>query len=214
MLLKQVKNLMNNTSDQSSGGVSQTTSIGQWVLLVDQTKETMLGDIVEIKPALGLAEGHVIIAALDEENSTKANAPKLKSREQQFRRYQDERYRLLGAPFKEKLLKVRQREDDWDGKGSKKPNRNALDRAYIVLDTFLSAVIDSGRIWSTPFISSDEDGYITIEWKSGRHELHLEISQETQEYIKIWGINIEHEMHLDILKSAEYVSLWDWLNDD
>lgn len=186
----------------------------QWSRFDDQTIGTLADDIYEDYLKQAVIFNVALITGLEEANSTRADTPKLATIKQQLKMLQDEHYRQLGAPFKEKLLKVRQREDDWDGKGSKKPNRNALDRAYILLDTFLSAVIDSGRIWRPPFISSDENGHITIEWKSGRHELHLEFSQETEEYIKIWGTNIESEMHLGILTPAEYVNLWDWLNDD
>lgn len=213
MSSKQAEDSIVTTSEIFSTGASQINYKKQWNRFDDQTV-ALTFEVGASNLTPFIVWNDISIADLEEEDSTRADTPRLAIIEQQFKKYQNEHYRRLGAPFKEKLLKVRQREDDWDGKDSKKPNRSALDRAYTVLDTFLSAVIDSGRIWRTPFISSDEDGYITVEWKSGKHELHLEFSQETEEYIKIWGTNIEHDMHLGILAPDGYVNLWDWLNDD
>jgi len=179
---------------------------------LDETVGAAPDDIDEDYSKSGIVWGDAIISTLEEANSTRADIPKLVTREYQIRKYQSEHYLQLRAPFLEKLRKVRQRRDDWNNKGSKRPNRNALDRAYIVLDEFLCAVIYSGRVWRAPFISSDEDGHITIEWIMGNNELHIEISEDSEEYTKVWGINIQSEMHQEILRSSEYINLWDWVN--
>ena len=115
--------------------------------------------------------------------------------------------------FKGKLHRIAEREDGWDGKGSKKPNPIVLSQAHNTLEYFLYSVVNSGRLWITPFVSSDEDGHITIQWNHGDHELHMEIGQEEIEYTKVWGVSIEHEMYLGILKEKDILNLWDWLNE-
>lgn len=120
---------------------------------------------------------------------------------------------VVDISLKEKLRRIAEREDNWDGKGSKKPNPRVLSQARDTLESFFYSVINSGRLWKTPFVSSGEDGHITIQWNSGDHELHLEIRKEGTEYIKVWGANIENDMHLGILKPEDFFKLWDWLNE-
>ena len=142
---------------------------------------------------------------------TSADLAELTPWEEGYRHHQRTTRPELEEAFKQKLRQISYRLANWDDKGSLKPNPIALSKTHIILENFLNAIIESGRIWRTPFISSDEDGHITLEWENGLHELHIEISENTEEYLKIWGINIEHEMHLGFLQPSEYVDLWDWL---
>ena len=77
----------------------------------------------------------------------------------------------------------------------------------------LDVVISEGQPWLMPFISSDEDGYITVAWHKGEHELHLDITETELEYTKVWGIKIDTEMDEGVLKSENYLELWEWLLD-
>ena len=149
---------------------------------------------------------------LGEEDSTRAEEQQLSQRAQLYRRWQQDCYPSLLETFKEKLHEIAEREDNWDGKESKKPSPLVLYQAHNTVEYFLYSVVNSGRLWSPPFVSSDEDGHITIQWNHGDHELHIEIGEEETEYIKVWGLNIEHEMHLGILKEKEFLNLWDWLS--
>jgi len=106
---------------------------------------------------------------------------------------------------------IGQRQDSWDEYGSKRPNRLSLDHALSLVEDLLKSVILAGYLWLTPFISSDEDGHITIEWYKGKHELHIEVRENEAEYIKVWGANIESEMHVDFLSKDSYLTLWEWL---
>ena len=167
----------------------------------------------------------MIVTSLDEEYSTRAEAPKpsqeeyptraeqprLSQREQIYKTWQQDCYPVLLAGFKEKLHKIAEREDNWDEKGSKKPSDLILSKAQNTLEGFLYSIVNSGKLWIVPFVSTEEDGSITIQWSCGNHELHIEIYEEKTEYIKIWGVNIEHEMHLGILNEKEFFNLWNWL---
>lgn len=155
----------------------------------------------------------MIVTSLDEEYSTRADQPKLSQREQIYKTWQQDCYPGLLDSFKTKLQKITEREDNWDEKGSKKPSEVILSKAHITLESFLYSIVNSGKLWITPFVSTEEDGSITIQWNCGSHELHIEINEEKTEYIKIWGVNIEHEMHLGILNEKEFINLWDWLTE-
>ena len=62
-----------------------------------------------------------------------------------------------------------------------------------------------------PFVSSNEDGNVTIVWYKGEHELHLEIADDEVEYVRVWGFNIDTEMDAGALNKDNYLTLWDWL---
>lgn len=104
------------------------------------------------------------------------------------------------------------REDNWDGYDSKKPTELILKRAQNLLEEMLD-IISSEHPWFTPFISSDEDGYITAAWHKGERELHIEIEEKEAEYTKISGSNQSMKMEIDFLKPDNFLTLWEWLLD-
>ena len=108
---------------------------------------------------------------------------------------------------------VAQREDNWDDRESKKPSTVALNNARRLMEELLDSVISAGHAWLTPFISSEEDGQITVAWHKGEHELHLIVTDKQVLYLTVWGINIETEMDIDVLSRENYVPLWKWLLD-
>ena len=106
-----------------------------------------------------------------------------------------------------------QREDNWDGNDSKKPTKKTLIHAENHIGEFYDSIITSGHPWHTPFISSDEDGFITAAWYIGDRELHIEIEENEIEYTKIWGTNHDMKMEIDMLNSNNFLTLWKWLLD-
>ena len=104
-----------------------------------------------------------------------------------------------------------QREDNWDGYESKKPTASTIVHAKNLMAEFLDAIVSAGYSWLTPFISSDEDGYITIEWHKGERELHFDIEENEVEYTKLWGPNTDMKIHSDLLNRDDYLTLWEWL---
>ena len=127
----------------------------------------------------------------------------------------DEVYRVWVSHIKiqQQLDSIRQRDEDWDGYGSKRPNTLSLAYAKHVLNELLISVITEYRRWIDPFITSDEDGHITAEWYNGEREIHIIIQEHKAVYIKVWGTNIENEMHADVLGTEGYLDVWDWLLD-
>ena len=106
-----------------------------------------------------------------------------------------------------------QREDNWDGYDSKKPTKVTLVRAENIIGELFNSIISAGHSWITPFISSDEDGYITAAWHNGERELHFEIEENQAEYTKIWGTNNDMKMKIDSLNPDNFLTLWEWLID-
>jgi len=107
------------------------------------------------------------------------------------------------------------RKDNWDDRDSKAPKLKDINLAKGVLIEVLLMIIRSDKVWITPFISSDEDGYVTVQWNSGKHELHLEIQGESVGYIKVWGVNIETHMFVGTGRDTDFYDslgeLWLWL---
>ena len=107
---------------------------------------------------------------------------------------------------------VRWRED-WDGEEHvpEKPSDTAIDRAKQVASELLGAVISKRKPLRTPAVSYDYDGYITLVWRNGKHELYLEVNDEEIEYVKVWGANIDSEMDAGVPNKDNYLTLWEWL---
>lgn len=102
------------------------------------------------------------------------------------------------------------REDNWDGYDSKKPTELILKRAQNLLEEMLD-IISLEHPWHTPFVSSDEDGFITAAWYEDERELHILIGEDEAEYLRVWGTNIDTEMQEDYLNRDNYLTLWKWL---
>ena len=107
-----------------------------------------------------------------------------------------------------------QREDNWDGRASKKPTVLTLIHGKKIIDAMLNSVISSGYQCVIPSISSDGDGYVTAVWYKNERQLHLQIGEHEVEYFKVWGTNIDTEMDVDHLKPENYLTLWKWLIDE
>ena len=122
---------------------------------------------------------------------------------------------LLSEILGELDVVVRWRED-WDEEEEQqpeKPSEQAIDRAKQVVSELLGAVISEDKPLRTPFISYDQDGYITTVWRNGKHELYLEITEDEIEYVKVWGTNIDSEMDAGVPSEDNYLTLWEWLLD-
>ena len=117
---------------------------------------------------------------------------------------------ILGK-FSEKFDIVARREDNWNEREFKKPRDLALANAQQIVTEILDTVIDANLPLRTPFVSSNEDGNVTIVWYKGEHELHLEMTDDNAEYVRVWGINIDSEMDAGVPSKDNYLTLWDWL---
>ena len=106
---------------------------------------------------------------------------------------------------------ISQRENNWDGYESKKPNELSFNYAKHLMEEFLHTAVTEGHSWITPLISSDEDGNISVEWYGEERQLHFQIEAKTVVYIQVWGPNIETEMHVDTLHRKDYLRIWKWL---
>ena len=107
-----------------------------------------------------------------------------------------------------------QQEDDWDVYESKKPTELTLAHAKLLMEELLDSISAAGYSLLTPFISTDEDGYITVEWHKGKRELHFDIEENEAEYTKISGSNPNMKIHTDYLNRDDYLTLWKWLLDE
>lgn len=124
----------------------------------------------------------------------------------------DKKSVILGEIL-ERLDVIAQREDNWDGFESKKPLEVSLYRAKLLMEKLLNAAISEGYSWGkpSPFISSDEDGYITVEWQGDGRRLRLLIEEEEVEYTKLWRINTKRKVRTYSMRGDDCFEIWEWL---
>lgn len=114
-----------------------------------------------------------------------------------------------------RLAVIAQREDNWDGYGSKKPNELTINSAEHFIKELLDIDVISARLPQLdPFICSDEDGYITIECYNGKRSLCFNIQEDETKYTKIWKISANTMTQTDSLNQDNYLPLWEWFFDE
>lgn len=117
---------------------------------------------------------------------------------------------ILGEIFT-RLEIIAQREDDWDGLGSMRPNEISLGRAGLIMMKLLDSVISNEDEWIDPYICSDEDGYVTVEWTGGKRQLYLRIEEDEVEYITLERITTKRKMGGDTIRGDDCFEIWKWL---
>ena len=105
---------------------------------------------------------------------------------------------------------IAQREDNWDGLGSMKPSSISLDRAEHIMMKLLDSVISNGDEWIEPYICSDEDGYITVEWYGDERELHLRIEENEIEHTELESTDTHIKAHVDTIDGEDCFVFWKW----
>lgn len=111
----------------------------------------------------------------------------------------------------DRLEFIAQRADDWNERGSKAPNKDALASASKVLAELYDLVEVKQLLWLNPFISSDEDGLITVVWHGNNHTLHLNIDVNEIEYIKVWRESPKTYLDAGVFNNDNRLNLWEWL---
>ena len=213
------------TTQWGQNQVSKTSSIYDWrprvFTDIGSKHQLRTGDIVPIsRLRTESAPDKFFFYGIDNLNSTSDGSGILNLNQRKLRDiiaktiireiYQRE-YPSILRKIKARLKEISFRKDDWDELCSKKPSLQSLSRAHNFLENLIETIIDHGYLWKSPFISSDENGNITIEWHQGKRELHIEVSEEVEEFIMVWGTHIEREMRVDLLDEGKYIELWNWL---
>ena len=119
--------------------------------------------------------------------------------------------RLFMLKISDRIEFIAQRKDDWNERGSKAPNKVALERAKEILEELYDSVESKQLLWLDPFISSDEDGWITIVWHGEKHTLHLNIEGNEIEYVKVWRDGVKTYLDVGDFNNVDYLTLWKWL---
>lgn len=110
-----------------------------------------------------------------------------------------------------KLEEIKYRQDNWDGVGSKAVKEISVTTAKNLIFEVAESIFFNNFEWIQPFISSDEDGFIIIDWYHNDLSLHFMIDGEKTEYIKVRGTNIQLEMDLGERPKENIDELWGWL---
>lgn len=115
------------------------------------------------------------------------------------------------AKVKSQILKLSDFTDNWDGRGSVRPNLEAIRRAISVLEDSHTVIRNMNAVWLDPHISASEDGDVLLEWWSSNRKLSIYVDENEAEFIKVWGTNINSEMEDGLLTTGKFFDLWTWL---
>ena len=116
-----------------------------------------------------------------------------------------------------KLDNISDRRYNWDDNMSEATNMESLSYARTIIPEILESVI-SRYIWVEPYISSDEEGDITVRWSINSKRLYIVISEGEISYLKVFSKDLNPEMtegrivrNSYIQVKGEYNKLWEWL---
>ena len=116
-----------------------------------------------------------------------------------------------------RLDDISNRTYDWDGNMSDAINEQSLLRARTIIPEILMSIMSQHR-WVEPYISSDEEGDITVRWSINSKRLYIIISEDEIIYLMVSGKHINAEMTEGrVIRNnttevkLEYNKLWKWL---
>ena len=126
-----------------------------------------------------------------------------------------------------KLHAISNRKFDWDDNRSAAIKANSLQNAEKIIPNMFECILQHYNYrtqngWIEPYISSDEDGDVTLRWSIGNKRLYMVISDDSINYLKVSGNDINAEMidgFMNINESLNnsdkhakvYTELWKWL---
>jgi len=109
------------------------------------------------------------------------------------------------------LEAIKTRQENWDGHNSAAPLIHSVIKAEETLNKLFEASLKASLAWSQPFISSDEDGVVTLEWWNHKKKVTIYAQSTASEFIKVWGANIDDEMEDGELTDQNLLQVWRWL---
>jgi hypothetical protein len=119
--------------------------------------------------------------------------------------------RADASRMRARVLDLKDRKANWDGRGSAAANRAAIDRAVAVLDTHALQARGARLHWWDPHVSLDEDGNVVFEWWNAERKLTLYVSPNVTEFVSSWGPDIDNNMDAGALSGGQLLGLWQWL---
>lgn len=115
-------------------------------------------------------------------------------------------------PFRERLHALSYLDDNWDGRGSAKPNQLAVAKASALSQLLFEQASRTHYAWQTPFVSSNEEGDVLLEWWYGQHKLSIYLAADSVHFLRVWGPNVADEMDDGELVGDQFIGLWRWLH--
>jgi hypothetical protein len=113
----------------------------------------------------------------------------------------------------EHIERLKSRPANWNGNDVAAPNPKSIEQAQQLLSEVFSAIHQIKETeWISPFVASNEEGDVALEWAHGEKSLCLYVSANAQWYLKSWGTNILNEMEDgDIHSASDFLPVWRWL---
>lgn len=91
------------------------------------------------------------------------------------------------------------------------PNKKCIDNAKRLIISLISEIYSNGLRWIDPYVSSEEEDHILIEWYTDERQLHLEINDNDVEYIAFPTGKADSEMRDGKFNYKNCISHWKWL---
>lgn len=113
------------------------------------------------------------------------------------------------------LKRISLREDNWDTLDGQKPLPESIRRAYAFLLELRESYLKSSPLIEDKkvvFLSSDEDGYITLDIYHATRDLYFVVYEDYIECLKVKGTNIQDDMEY-VKPDGNYDDLWLFLYD-
>ena len=114
------------------------------------------------------------------------------------------------------LRKIKAWHNNWDGNGSAKPSKKALDNAKAVITDIYNYSKNAREVFLEPNITAGGDGEALLEWWYKDKSLSLYIYHNQITYLKAPNENIS-EMEdgtIKKLKMIDYHNLFSWLKSN
>jgi hypothetical protein len=100
---------------------------------------------------------------------------------------------------------------DLDEYSSLPPNNDCIKNAKGIAIDLITEIYSNNLRWIDPYISSDEENCILIEWYNDDRQLHIEINNVDAEYITFFRTDTYSEMHDGNFNPKNYMLHWKWL---
>lgn len=119
--------------------------------------------------------------------------------------------RLFTLSSQQKLSRIREHEENWDGYGSAKPSAEAIANAEARLSELYRLSTLQG-VWREPHVSASEAGEISFEWWSGPRKVTMYFTDHAAEIMRVWGVDMNTEMELQPMPTLDsFPAVWSWL---
>ena len=118
---------------------------------------------------------------------------------------------VFSEDFINKIHSLYSRQENWDGNGSEKPKSESIEHAKKWGAQICAWIINNDYEWRIPFISSDEQGDVVLEWWYQDRNLTLDISGNEVAFSEVRQADSSPHITNGMLKHSDIAPKLTWL---